>query len=140
LCVSRIAFRSATNGLSSAARNGICGAGKTLAATIVPGGKENYPAREIRALIASCCALPLFNNLQALNLTACRSLLLACVLTASMAAFAQDQMKHDDTKNDQMKHETMKKDQKSKKAAEKDAMKKDNTKNDNMKKDEMKNN
>jgi hypothetical protein len=55
LCVSQIAFRSATNGLSSAARNGICGAGKTLAATIVPEGKENHPAREICALKASCC-------------------------------------------------------------------------------------
>jgi pentapeptide MXKDX repeat protein len=53
-----------------------------------------------------------------------------------MAAFAQDQMKQDDTKSDQMKHETVKKDQKSKKTAKKDAMKKDNTKNNNMKKDE----
>jgi pentapeptide MXKDX repeat protein len=103
------------------------------------GARKTHPAREICALIASCCALPLFNNLQALNLAACRSLLLACVLTASMAAFAQDQMKQDDMKNDhvkqddmksdQMKHETMKKDQKSKKVAKKDAMKKVEMKN-----------
>jgi pentapeptide MXKDX repeat protein len=84
------------------------------------------------------------------------SLMLTCVLTASMAAIAQDQMKademkkddaqHDTMKNDQMKHDDMKKDKKSKRAAKKDAMKKDDMKHDDMKKDdnmkhdEMKNN
>jgi pentapeptide MXKDX repeat protein len=68
------------------------------------------------------------------------SLTLACVLAASLAAFAQDQMKQDDMKKDDakpdtMKSDSMKKDKKSKKAAKKDAMKKDE-----MKKDETKNN
>jgi pentapeptide MXKDX repeat protein len=71
------------------------------------------------------------------------SLMLACVLTASLAAFAQDQMKQDDMKKDDAKQDTMnkdqmKKDKKSKKAAKKDAMKKDSMKDDNMKKDDMK--
>lgn len=72
------------------------------------------------------------------------TLSLTCVLAASMAAFAQDQMKQDDSKkgtsqqnsmqNDQMKKDT----KKSKKAAKKDAMKKDNMKQNNMKDDNMK--
>src|ERR1700722_11232951 len=80
------------------------------------------------------------------------NLMLACVLTASMAAFAQDQMKQDtmkpdDAKQDTMKQDTMKndqmkKDKKSKKAKKdamkKDDMKKDSMKDDNMKKDDMK--
>ena len=36
------------------------------------------------------------------------SLMLACALTASIAAFAQDQMKQDDMKKDDAKHDTMK--------------------------------
>jgi pentapeptide MXKDX repeat protein len=71
------------------------------------------------------------------------SLMLTCVLTLSMAAFAQDQMKQDDMKKDDakqdtMKNDQMKKDKKSKKAAKKDAMKKDDMKKDNMKDDNMK--
>src|ERR1017187_2269735 len=80
------------------------------------------------------------------------SLMLACALTASMTAFAQDQMKQDNIKKDdaklgKMNNDQMKKDKKSKKAAKKDAMKKDDSmkkddmkKDDNMKNDEMKNN
>ena len=38
------------------------------------------------------------------------SLTLACALTASMAAFAQDQAKQDDMKKDDAQHDTMKND------------------------------
>jgi pentapeptide MXKDX repeat protein len=39
------------------------------------------------------------------------SLMLACALTTSMTAFAQDQMKQDDMKkDDSMKHDGLKKD------------------------------
>jgi pentapeptide MXKDX repeat protein len=69
------------------------------------------------------------------------SFALACILTASMAAFAQDTMKQDSSqdsmkKDDSMKNDSMKKDdsKKSKKMKKKDAMKKD----DSMKKDDMK--
>jgi pentapeptide MXKDX repeat protein len=73
------------------------------------------------------------------------SFALACILTASMAAFAQssgDSMKQDSTsqdsmkKDDSMKNDSIKKDdtKKTKKTKKKDAMKKD----DSMKKDDMK--
>ena len=52
------------------------------------------------------------------------SLMLMCALAASVAAFAQDQMKQDDMKKDDaqqdtMKNDQMKKDKKTKKAARK---------------------
>ena len=52
------------------------------------------------------------------------SLMLACTLTASVAAFTQDQMsqdsmKKDDSKQDTMKNDQMKKETKSKKTAKK---------------------
>jgi pentapeptide MXKDX repeat protein len=71
------------------------------------------------------------------------SWMLMCVLTASMAAFAQDQMKQDDIKKNDAQHDTMKNDQmkndkKAKKASKKDHMGKDSMKQDNMKHDDMK--
>jgi pentapeptide MXKDX repeat protein len=74
------------------------------------------------------------------------SLALACILTASMSAFAQDSMKQDtsqqdtmkkDNSNDSMKNDSMKKDD-SKKTNKKAKTKKDNMKNNNMKDDNMK--
>jgi pentapeptide MXKDX repeat protein len=79
------------------------------------------------------------------------SFALACMLTASLSAFAQDAMKQDsmkqDTaqqdsmkKDDSMKNDSMKKDDKKSKKAKKDAMKKDDKmkKDDSMKHDDMK--
>ena len=71
-------------------------------------------------------------------------LMLACTLTASVAAFTQDQMsqdsmKKDDSKQDTMKNDQMKKDKKSKKTAKKDSMKKDDMQEDSMKDDNKKN-
>ena len=70
------------------------------------------------------------------------SLMLMCVLAASMAAFAQDQMTQNDMKNDDAQHDTMKndkmkKDKKSKKASKNDQMKHNDMKQDNMKHDDM---
>jgi pentapeptide MXKDX repeat protein len=70
------------------------------------------------------------------------SLALACILTASMSAFAQDSMKQDSSQQDtmkkdnSMKNDSMKKDDSKKTSKKAKAAKKDNMKNDNMKKDD----